>query len=371
MFGIKLLAIFLAAGVIAYIMTPVAIWLAQKIGAVDMPNQRKVHTHAMPRIGGIAIFAGVMLPGLFEAGYVLKGQYLPFWGILAGGTIIFAVGLLDDLVELSAWKKLAGQSLGACVAITCGLRVHFITGISSDHLYVLGVLSIPVTFLWLVGVTNAINLIDGLDGLAAGVSGIAALSLGIVAYTQGQPALLVLMVVIGGAILGFLPYNFHPAQTFMGDCGSNFLGFLMGATAILGMAKMTAIVSLLVPVLILGVPILDTLFAILRRMHNGVGIFSPDKNHLHHRLLKMGFSHAHTVLIIYGVSAVFGASAIVMRWVSRPQAAAILLVLLVLVGIGVWKTGVITAGSAAVEQLDARRAKEQEAERLHRAHKSA
>ena len=145
----------------------------------------------------------------------------------------------------------------------------------------------------------------------------------------------------------------------------------MGATAILGMAKMTAIVSLLVPGLILGVPILDTLFAILRRMHNGVGIFSPDKNHLHHRLLKMGFSHAHTVLIIYGVSAVFGICAVVMRWVSRPHAVMILVVLLVLVGIGVWKTGVITAGPATVEQSDAHREKNLEAEKLRRAHQSA
>lgn len=352
MFGIKLLAIFFASGLIAFGLGPFSIWLAQKVGAVDLPNQRKVHTHAMPRIGGVAIFAGVMIPGLFVAAVILKGQYMPFWGILAGGAIVFLVGFLDDLYQLNAWVKLGGQCIAACVAMAFGLRVHFITGLF-DGMFWLGYLSIPFTFLWLVGVTNAVNLIDGLDGLAAGVSGIAALSMGIVAYMQGQPSLLVLTVLIAGAILGFLPYNFHPARTFMGDCGSNFLGFLMAATAVLGMAKTTAVISLIVPILILGVPILDTFFAIIRRVHNKVGIFQPDKNHLHHRLMSMGFSHQQAVLVIYGISAFFGACAVIMRMATTPEAMVILTLVLIVVAVGVGKTGVCTARSTPVEKKEA------------------
>ena len=351
MFGIKLAAVFLAAGVIAFAVGPFSIWLAHRVGAVDKPNYRKVHTRVMPRIGGIAIFVGVMVPGLIEAAVILKGDYAPLWGMLLGGLIVFLVGFLDDLNQLSPWVKLGGQCLAAVVTMAFGLRVHFITS-PFEGMFWLGYLSIPFTFLWLVGVTNAVNLIDGLDGLAAGVSGIAALSMGIVAHVHGQSFLLVLSVMIAGAVLGFLPYNFHPARTFMGDCGSNFLGFMMAATAVQGMAKTTAVISLLVPILILGVPILDTFFAVIRRMHNKVGIFQPDKNHLHHRLLSMGYSHQQAVLIIYGVSALFGACAVLMSIVSTPKAMCILMLVLIIVGFGVGKTGVCTAKMPPVESAD-------------------
>ncbi len=372
MFGVKLLAIFFASGMIAFCLGPFSIWLARKVGAVDWPNQRKVHNRAMPRIGGVAIFAGVMIPGLFVSMVVLKGDYMPFWGILAGGTIVFLVGLFDDLYQLNPWVKLGGQCVAACVAMGFGLRVHFITSLSEGMLG-LGYLSIPITFLWLVGVTNAVNLIDGLDGLAAGVSGIAALSMGIVAYMQGQPSLLVLSVLIAGAVLGFLPYNFHPAQTFMGDCGSNFLGFLMAATAVLGVVKTTAVISLIVPILILGVPILDTFFAIIRRVHNRVGIFQPDKNHLHHRLMSMGLSHQQAVLVIYGISAFFGGSAIIMRMVTTPEAMLILMIVLIIVAIGVGKTGVCTARTPVSERMESVKKIEIGAtsEQMHSADKSA
>lgn len=325
----------LSAFVIAFITVPFAIRLAYKIGAIDQPDKRKVHVQAMPRLGGLAIFLAFIITIAFIAN--LSG---PFRGIIYGAIIIFTVGLLDDIFQLSAWVKLAGQLVAAGVAIYCGVIVHFVTN-PFDGLLILGSLSIPVTFLWIVGITNAINLIDGLDGLAAGVSAIAAVTMGILALIQGQIEVSAAAFILVAALLGFLPFNFHPARTFMGDCGSNLLGFLLGCLAIMGTAKSAAIISLFVPIVILGIPIFDTFFAIVRRINNHTPIFQPDKAHLHHRLMALGMSHRRCVLVIYSISGLFAGIAIILSFVTSPKAMLFLALLLVLIVLAADKIGLL------------------------------
>lgn len=326
-----------SAFVVAYFSMPLVIKLAYRLGAIDQPDKRKVHQTAMPRMGGMAIFAAFVIVML-----LLVKVSGPYAGIILGASLVFIVGLLDDIYQLSAWTKLLGQIIAASVAIYFGVVIQFVNN-PFDGMLALGYLSIPLTFLWIVGITNAINLIDGLDGLAAGVSTIAAFTMGIVALMQGQQMVAITAFVLAAAILGFLPYNYHPARTFMGDSGSNFLGFTLACLAVTGVAKSTAVISLLLPIVILGIPIFDTFFAIFRRIYKKTPIFMPDKDHLHHRLLKLGFPHKTTVLIIYGISALFSLSAIVLSWLSNPKATLILpLLLLLLVVIGASRIGMVT-----------------------------
>ena len=329
------LVVFLAAFTISSIAVPLARKLAFKLGAVDEPDPRKVHTKIMPRLGGLAIFAGFVC----AAGWAVQAQG-PYLGIIIGGSIVFLVGVLDDVYGLSPWAKLAGQVVAAAAAVYFGVAVHFVTN-PFDGLVYLGKLSIPLTVLWIVGVTNAVNLVDGLDGLAAGVSGIAALAMGTIALQHGQvPAALMCLAVVG-ATLGFLPYNFHPARIFMGDAGALFLGFVLACLSVVGLAKSAAVISLFVPIVVLGIPVFDTFFAIIRRMNKKMPIFAPDKNHLHHRLMALGFSHRQSVLIIYGISVLFGGAAVALTYVTSPKAMLILAVLLVLVVIGASRVGVV------------------------------
>ena len=326
----------IVACAIAYFSMPYVIKIAHRLGAVDQPDQRKVHNHIMPRLGGLAIFSAfiiVMLVGVQVS--------RPIIGIIVGGCVIFVVGMLDDIYQLPPWGKLIGQSIAAGIAIYFGVVVSFVTN-PFDGLLDLGYLGMPLTFLWIVGISNAINLIDGLDGLAAGVSGIAAATIGFVAYSQGQESVFIVAFILVAAILGFIPYNFHPARTVMGDGGSNFLGFILGCLAIMGLTKSTAIISLFVPIVILGIPIFDTFFAIIRRINNKAPIFMPDKSHLHHRLMAIGCSHRGSVLIIYGISSFFGIMAIVLSYVNRPKATLVLSLLLLLIVVGAEKIGMCT-----------------------------
>ncbi|MEA1961831.1 MAG: MraY family glycosyltransferase [Bacillota bacterium] len=333
-----------SAFVIAYFSMPLVIRFAHRIGAIDQPDPRKVHQNAMPRLGGLAIFTAFLISMLF----IVKVSG-PFTGIILGGIIIFLVGMLDDVFQLSPWVKLIGQCIAAVVAMHFGVMVHFVTN-PFDGMLGLGYLSLPITFLWIVGITNAINLIDGLDGLAAGVSAIAAATMGVVAFLQGQHMVFITAMVLVAAIAGFLPYNFHPARTFMGDSGSNFLGFVLGCLAIAGMAKSAAIISLFVPIVILGIPIFDTSFAIIRRIHNKAPIFMPDKAHLHHRLMAIGLSHRKAVLCIYGISGFFGGVAIILTKINNPKAMLVLAVLLLVVVIGAEKIGMRTGESKQVKR---------------------
>lgn len=295
---------FLICIVASLCLTPLVKKLAIKIGATDLPDYRKVHTNKMPRLGGLAIYLAFVIGFLIvtpESDYTLP--------ILAGSFIIVLMGFFDDVYTLSPRIKLIGQLMAAVVIVAGGIHVDFINLPFDGRLY-LGWLSIPITILWIMGITNAINLIDGLDGLAAGVSCIVLLTIAGLAFTEGNYFVFAVSIILLGSTLGFLPFNFFPAKIFMGDSGAYFLGYIISILSLLGFKNVTMF-SLVVPVIILAVPISDTLFAIVRRLVKKKPLSSPDKSHLHHRLLRYGFSHRETVLLIYGMSAFFALSAIV------------------------------------------------------------
>ncbi len=301
---------FAASCLLALLLTPIVKRFAFWVGAVDAPNHRKVHTRIMPRLGGLAIFLA------FVGAYFIISPALDSYnsdaafGLLLGGFVIVITGALDDKYQLSPKWKLLGQSIAAGIVVAFGLKIDLVNIPFGETNIPIGWLSIPITILWIVGVSNAINLIDGLDGLSAGVSGIATATILVLALMMPNVTVVLLSVILLGSIVGFMFYNFHPAKIFMGDSGSLFLGFALSTLSILGF-KQAAVVSLLIPIMILGVPLSDTFFAIMRRYVNKLPISAPDKSHLHHCLLQLGFSHRATVLIIYGIALIFGALAVV------------------------------------------------------------
>lgn len=338
---IILLAVFSACAV-SYILTPVVKKVAVQVGAVDKPNERKVHSKLMPRIGGVAIYLGFMAAVLVsgETGRMVSG-------ILISGTLVMILGLVDDIKGISPRNKLAGQVLAGLVLVSFGIEVDFVTNPFTGGIISLGYLSIPVTLFWVTGVSNAVNLIDGLDGLAAGVSIIAAVTLAVVAWTQEQYTSVYLALFLAAGVLGFLRYNFHPAQLFMGDCGSLFLGFNLGALAVMGLSKGATVISLFIPVIILGIPIMDTFFAIVRRFFNKKPIFQADKGHLHHRLLAMGLSHKQSVLVIYAITFLLGSSAVLLTMLTTAQSVFILIIISAAILVGANKIGIITGGKTS------------------------
>lgn len=305
-------------------LTPLVKKFAIYIGAVDKPNQRKVHQRIMPRLGGLAIYIS-MLIGFAIAQPV--DDKIATWPIILGATIIVITGMFDDRFEISPKLKLLGQIIAAAVVIYAGVQVPNIN-LPFDVTINLGYFSIPFTLLWIVGITNAINLIDGLDGLAAGVSSIVLITISAMAMFMGNTFVVVLGSILLASTLGFLIYNFHPAKIFMGDTGALLLGFMISVISILGFKSIIAY-SLILPIIILGVPISDTLFAIIRRIVNKKPLSAPDKSHLHHCLLRLGFSHRQTVLIIYAMSAFFGIAAVMLShstlWVATLIIAVVLL----------------------------------------------
>jgi UDP-GlcNAc:undecaprenyl-phosphate GlcNAc-1-phosphate transferase len=307
---------FLVSMGLALALTPLVKKFAVRIGAMDTPNARKVHTRIMPRLGGLGIYlafiitVAALLP--FVSSWFTTRDMSFVSAFLIGGTIIVLIGALDDRFELSAKVKLLGQIIAASVVVFgFNIRVDFVNIPFQDAYSSLETwVSIPLTILWIVGVTNAINLIDGLDGLAAGVSGIAIGTIAVMSFLMGNTMIALMCLVLLGSIIGFLFFNFHPAKIFMGDTGSLFLGFSLAMLSMLGF-KQIAVVSFITPLIIIGVPLSDTLFAIIRRAVQRKPIFSPDKGHLHHCLRELGFSHRQTVLIIYGIAAFFGVLAII------------------------------------------------------------
>ncbi|WLD92992.1 glycosyltransferase family 4 protein [Alkalihalobacillus sp. AL-G] len=300
-----LLTIILSLGM-SWVITPVVIKFAHKINAVDKPGERRVHSKTMPRIGGLSIIIA------FTMSFLVTSVFydLPI-SILLGGLVIGLTGFLDDKYGLSPFQKLLGQTLAAIIVIGSGLYINYLS-VPFDGTMV-GVpiwISIPVTFLWIIGVTNAINLIDGLDGLASGVSAIGAFTIFVMALIMGNEVVIFISLALIGSVVGFLYFNFHPAKIFMGDTGSLFLGFILSNIALMGFKQITT-VSLIIPIIILGVPITDTIIAIVRRIVNNKSITDADKSHLHHKLLDYGFSHRQTVIIIYGIASLFGLTAIV------------------------------------------------------------
>jgi len=295
------------AAVVTVILTPLARRLGLKYGVVARPGGRSVHKGEVARVGGAAIFAGVSVALLAQ----LIGERYLGWGgaMLSDGTslagvylsfvAIFTVGLIDDIVGLTALPKFAGQLVAAGIAVAAGLRIEYFGNPFGGGLVALGVLGIPITLIYFTGFTNVINLIDGLDGLAAGITAIAATSLLVLAAQGNHFVAAGLAAALVGACLGFLRYNFYPASIFMGDSGSNFLGFALAAVSLLGVMKTVAAIALVVPLLIIGVPIFDTASAIVRRMRSGRPIQEADTGHIHHRLLGRGFDQRQTVIIIY------------------------------------------------------------------------
>lgn len=287
------------------LITPLVKKLAIKVGATDRPNYRKVHNQIMPRLGGLAIYISFLLGTfIFQP---TKSVHLP---IMAGGLIIIIIGILDDIYELSAKVKLAAQIAAALIVVLWGgVQMNFINWPFGGQIE-FGLLAVPLTVLWIVAVTNAINLIDGLDGLAAGVSSIALITISGMAIIMGNTYVIALSALLCVSTLGFLFYNFYPAKIFMGDTGALFLGYMIGVLSLLGFKNVTMI-SFIIPILILGVPLSDTFFAIIRRVINKQPISAPDKSHLHHCLLNLGFTHRQTVLLIYAIAASFGLVALI------------------------------------------------------------
>ncbi|MGO4888785.1 glycosyltransferase family 4 protein [Anaerobacillus sp. MEB173] len=320
---------------VAVLITPLVKKFAIKIGATDQPNHRKVHQKIMPRLGGLAIYISFLI------GFIMlqpESPYMPY--ILIGSFIIILTGVLDDMLEISAKWKLLGQILAAGVVIYGGVQVEFINLPFNGVLH-FGWFGIPITLLWIVGITNAINLIDGLDGLAAGVSSIVLMTITGIALIDGNMFIVALGVILLGSTLGFLVFNFNPAKIFMGDTGALFLGYMLAVISLLGF-KNVALFSLVIPVIILAVPISDTFFAIIRRIVNKKPLSAPDKSHLHHCLLRLGFSHRSTVLVIYAISAFFGLSAVVLTQTTLWGALLIISFLLIVLELIAERVGLVS-----------------------------
>ena len=321
-----------AAALIALLSTPVIRSLAVRVGAVDVPRDgRRMHDHPIPRMGGLAIFFGFLLSVLL---------FLPLTGqlrsMLLGSVIIVILGIFDDIYALPAKPKFCVQIAAALVAVLGGNRIVFLSNLnifSSELYWDLGWLSYPITILWIVGITNAVNLIDGLDGLACGVSTISSMTMLVIALVVAEADVAIIMAALAGACIGFLPYNLNPAKIFMGDTGSTFLGFVLAVVSIQGLFKYAAIISFAVPFLMLALPIFDTCFAIIRRVSKGQSPMSPDRSHIHHRLIDMGFSQKQAVAVLYVISAILGLSAVVLTTSGELRALLFLAALCVAAGV--------------------------------------
>lgn len=300
------------AFLISFAATPMVIALAHKINAIDVPKDaRRVHKKPVPLIGGLAIFLGFLVSVLCFA--TIDNETM---GILIGAVIIVVVGIIDDMSDMKAVVKLMCQIIAAAIVVYSGVRIeHFANPLSkwigSPYIVLDYWVSVAITIFWIVGVCNAVNLIDGLDGLAVGVSSIASISFLVLTLLTNNLNVAILIAAVAGAGFGFLPYNFNPAKIFMGDTGALFLGFILACISIQGFLKMSAVISFAIPVLILGLPIFDTLFAIVRRVLTGRSPMSPDRGHLHHRLMDMGFSQKKTVAILYTMTAALCMTAVV------------------------------------------------------------
>lgn len=300
---------FLSALFISFLMTPLARRLAFKVGALDVPKEnRKIHKKPMPYFGGLAIYISIIACMFVYMEHTETNIY-----IIIGATIIVLTGVIDDMYGMPAKIKLVMQIIVALLAIKGGVLIHFITNPLSETgmSYLLNWLSVPITIIWIVGITNTINLIDGLDGLASGVASIAATTLLFSAAIKGHYFIVMQCAIIAGASLGFLPFNFNPAKIFMGDTGALLLGYMLAVTSVLGMVKSVAAVALIIPIFALGLPIFDTTCAIIRRYLNKKPIMEADKDHLHHKLMGKGLNQRQTVLVMYFISMMLGIAAVI------------------------------------------------------------
>lgn len=340
---------FLLAFIVAFMATPYTIRIAKKIGAVDVPkDERRMHKKAMPKFGGPAVILGFLVSVIYllivmsiEGSINLLDEDLygkKLIGMFLGILVISITCIIDDIKPIKPITKLSGQLLAAVVVVAFGIRIDDITLPFYQMPELNEFLKMVITVVWIVGVTNAINLIDGLDGLSSGISVISAISLLIIFVLNGSPMIAILLITaLAGALVGFLPFNFAPAKTFIGDTGSNFLGFSLSIISILGIAKTYTAVVIVLPLIVLGLPIFDTLWAIIRRLIKGKSIkavFKADKGHLHHRIVNKGFSQKQAVLVLYGISAAFGIFAIILFESGIWKALSFLLMIIVAIALG-------------------------------------
>ncbi len=338
---------FLLAFIVAFMATPYTIKIAHKIGAVDVPkDERRMHKKAMPKFGGPAVILGFLVAVIYLIIVMSMENTINLWGpdkygmkllgMLIGTIILSITCIIDDIKPIKPITKLTGQLLAAIVTVAFGLRIGEISFFGSAQANEIA--SMIITVIWIVGVTNAINLIDGLDGLASGISVISAVSLLVIFVLNGSPLISIILVAsLAGALVGFWPFNFAPAKTFIGDTGSNFLGYSLSIISILGAAKTYTIAVIVLPLIVLGLPIFDTLWAIIRRLIKGKSIkaiFKADKGHLHHRIVAKGFGQKQAVLILYGISATFGIFAVILLDSGIWKALSFLLMVIVAISLG-------------------------------------
>ena len=328
---IKLVLAAAVAFLISFLMTPPVKRFAESIGAVDEPGERRINKVPIPRMGGLAILIGFLLSALIFTREIDQGLK----SILLGAIVIVILGVFDDRWALGAKLKLAVQLVAAAVVVFYGdLRIDRITNPFGGSLYSywdLGVFAYPITIIWIVAITNAVNFIDGLDGLACGVSCISSLNLLVIALLVSDAKVAILMAALTGACLGFVPYNFNPAKIFMGDTGSTFLGFMLATVSIQGLFKAYTAISFIVPFLLLGLPIFDICFAVIRRVASGRSPMEADRGHFHHRLIDMGFSQKQSVAIAYVLTGFLGLAAVLLT-VSGAMKALIMLGAIFVVG---------------------------------------
>lgn len=298
---------------IAFVATPLVKRFAVKVGAIDIPDKKRhIHSHPIPRMGGLAIFVGFLISVLIFANVTTQIR-----GMLLGAILIVVVGSIDDVLNLNAWLKFGVQMLAAVIAVLSGIIINVVSNplqVTSEQVITIGMLAVPITVLWIVGVTNSVNLIDGLDGLACGVSAIASMTMLIVSMlvSPSNSNIATVLAALCGACLGFIPYNLNPAKIFMGDTGALLLGYVLATASVIGMFKFYAVVTFILPILALAVPLCDTACSFTRRILHGQSPFHADRKHFHHRLLDIGLNQKQVVAVLYAVSAILGLAAVLL-----------------------------------------------------------
>ena len=321
---------------LSFALTPVVKMFAKKVGAIDVPRDaRRMHKVPIPRLGGLAIFLGFLISFLLFGRIDSQTK-----SILLGAVLIVCLGVIDDIHPLKPLVKFAGQIVAALIPVCSGVVVRTLMNPFSDSgLIDLGIFAVPLTVVWIVGVTNAVNMIDGLDGLAVGVSTIATITVFTIAVLVSEGYIAVCMAALAGACIGFMPYNMNPAKIFMGDTGSMFLGYILATISIQGLFKFYVGISFAVPFIILGLPIFDTAFAIIRRLLKGQSPMHADRGHVHHRLIDMGFDQKQSVAILYMLSVVLGLAAVMLATSGEVKIIILALAILAAVLIGLSVTG--------------------------------
>ena len=319
---------FICSFIISLITTPLAKKISYKLKAIDYPKSRGLNKEPMPRMGGLAIFCGFILTVLILSPVIKEFYTKQFIGFILGGIIIVVLGIFDDIYELSPKIKFFFQLIAALIVIYAGTRIDVIMWPMWQYLKPF---NIPITILWILGVMNAVNLIDGVDGLAAGVSSISALCLMVLCVISGSTIAVVLTAILAGSCLGFLPRNFSPAELYMGDTGSTFIGYVLAVTSCIGVYKSYAVLAVVISVLAVALPILDTVFAMIRRTINKKPLMTADRGHLHHRLIDSGYSHKQAVLMLYFLSIFSAIIAILIAIQNYIATIVVLIFLLVLI----------------------------------------